>query len=54
MEDNKLIDGAEYITLEEAKRLKLPYFEGATFRRQNKKTSGTRKLVPDILLFLTL
>lgn len=27
MEDNKLIDGAEYITLEEAKRL----------RRQNKK-----------------
>ena len=28
MEENKLIDGAEYITLEEAKRLKLPYFEG--------------------------
>ncbi len=28
MEDNKLIDGAEYISLEDAKRLKLPYFEG--------------------------
>ena len=28
MEDNKPIDGAEYITLEDAKRLKLPYFEG--------------------------
>ena len=26
MEDNKLIDGAEYISLEDAKRLKLPYF----------------------------
>jgi DNA polymerase V len=29
MEENKPIDGAEYISLEEAKRLKLPYFEGA-------------------------
>ena len=29
MEEKKPIDGAEYITLEEAKRLKLPYFEGA-------------------------
>ena len=28
MEENKLIDGADYITLEDAKRLKLPYFEG--------------------------
>ena len=28
MEDNKLIDGAEYISLEDAKRLKLPYFDG--------------------------
>ena len=28
MEEKKLIDGAEYITLEDAKRLKLPYFEG--------------------------
>ena len=28
MEDNKPIDGAEYITLEDAKRLKLPYIEG--------------------------
>ena len=28
MEDNKPIDGAEYISLEDAKRLKLPYFEG--------------------------
>ena len=28
MEDNKPIDGAEYITLEDTKRLKLPYFEG--------------------------
>ena len=28
MEDNKPIDGAEYITLEDAKRLRLPYFEG--------------------------
>ena len=28
MKDNKPIDGAEYITLEEAKRLNLPYFEG--------------------------
>ena len=27
MEENRPIDGAEYITLEEAKRLKLPYFE---------------------------
>ena len=27
MEENKLIDGADYITLEDAKRLKLPYFE---------------------------
>ena len=29
MEENKPIDGAEYISLEEAKHLKLPYFEGA-------------------------
>ena len=29
MEENKLIDGAEYISLEDAKRLKLPFFEGA-------------------------
>ena len=28
MEENKPLDSAEYITLEEAKRLKLPYFEG--------------------------
>ena len=28
MADNKPIDGAEYISLEDAKRLKLPYFEG--------------------------
>ncbi len=28
MEDNKPIDGAEYITLEDAKRLKLPDFGG--------------------------
>ena len=28
MEENNLIDGADYITLEDAKRLKLPYFEG--------------------------
>ena len=27
MDENKLIDGADYITLEDAKRLKLPYFE---------------------------
>lgn len=27
-ENKKPIDGAEYITLKEAKRLKLPYFEG--------------------------
>ena len=27
MEENKPIDGAEYITLEDGKRLKLPYFE---------------------------
>ena len=26
--DNKTIDGAEYIALEDAKRLKLPFFEG--------------------------
>ena len=29
MKEKILIDGAEYISLEEAKRLKLPYFEGA-------------------------
>jgi len=29
MEENKPIDGAEYISLQEAKHLKLPYFEGA-------------------------
>lgn len=28
MEDNKPVDGAEYISLEDAKRLKLPFFEG--------------------------
>ena len=28
MEENKPLDSAEYITLEETKRLKLPYFEG--------------------------
>ena len=28
MENNKLIDGAEIITLDEIKHLKLPYFEG--------------------------
>ena len=28
MEENRPIDGAEYISLEDAKRLKLPYFEG--------------------------
>jgi DNA polymerase V len=28
MYDNNPIDGAEYISLEDAKRLKLPYFEG--------------------------
>ena len=28
MEEKKPIDGAEYITLEDVKRLKLPYFEG--------------------------
>ena len=28
MEENNLIDGADYLTLEDAKRLKLPYFEG--------------------------
>ena len=28
MSEMKPIDGAEYITLEDAKRLKLPYFEG--------------------------
>ena len=28
MDDNKLIDGAEIITLDEIKHLKLPYFEG--------------------------
>ena len=28
MEDDKLIDGADYISLEDAKRLKLPFFEG--------------------------
>ena len=28
MEDNKPIDGAEYISLEDAQRLKLPYFKG--------------------------
>ena len=28
MEENKLIDGAEYIALEDVKRLKLPFFEG--------------------------
>ena len=28
MEEKKPTDGAEYITLEDAKRLKLPYFEG--------------------------
>ena len=28
MEENKPIDGAEYISLEDAKRLELPYFEG--------------------------
>ena len=27
MEENKPIDGAEYISLEDAKRLKLPYYE---------------------------
>ena len=27
-EDNRPIDGAEFITLEDAKRLKLPFFEG--------------------------
>ena len=27
MDEKKLIDGADYITLEDAKRLKLPYFE---------------------------
>ena len=32
MEDNKPIDGAEYISLEDAKRLKLPYFEGLAAR----------------------
>lgn len=36
MEDNKLIDGAEYITLEEAKRL----------RRQNKKNIRNKKTRP--------
>ena len=29
MEEKKPIDGAEYISLEEAKRLQLPFFEGA-------------------------
>ena len=29
MEEKKPIDGAEYISLEEAKRLKLPSFAGA-------------------------
>ena len=33
MEDNKPIDGAEYISLEDAKRLKLPYFEGLAILR---------------------
>ena len=28
MDNNKLIDGAEIITLDEIKHLKLPYFEG--------------------------
>jgi DNA polymerase V len=28
MDNNNLIDGAEYITLEDAKHVKLPYFEG--------------------------
>jgi DNA polymerase V len=28
MEKNKTIDGADYINLEDAKRLKLPFFEG--------------------------
>ena len=28
MEDNKQIDGADYISLEEAKRIKLPFFDG--------------------------
>lgn len=28
VEENKPIDGAEYISLEDAKRLKLPFFEG--------------------------
>ena len=28
MEDNKPIDGAEYINMGDAKRLKLPFFEG--------------------------
>ena len=28
MNDMKPIDGAEYITLEDAKRLSLPYYEG--------------------------
>ena len=28
MEDNRPLDGAEVITLEDAKRLKLPFFEG--------------------------
>jgi hypothetical protein len=31
MEDNKPIDGAEYISLEDAKRLKLPYFRSPCY-----------------------
>ena len=34
MEKNKLIDGAEYISLEDAKRLKLPYFEQVADRQE--------------------
>ena len=34
MEENKLIDGAEYISLEDAKRLKLPYFEQVADRQE--------------------
>ena len=62
MEDNKPIDGAEYISLEDAKRLKLPYFEGlaagypspAGWKIQSELTPRANvSLTPENFLILT-
>ena len=46
MDDNKLIDGAEIITLDEIKHLKLPYFEGLAAGYPSQGTKGSGTLAP--------